>query len=165
MLWLLGGSGVLLLIVCFFIGWMDCGDWNHESYEKWLVDHAISKQEAQMPETKTKLSQAITKGISMRPKRAQGVYFAGEDRSDVLGAAYQGLTGEDDVHNYQVEQKLEEAFPILRRKVSNPETGEVSSLKRVLRQLNDKHQWKRKSIVRFVKSVEDRRSLHSVPSR
>lgn len=106
-----------------------------------------------------KLSEAIEAGIKMRPKRATGVYFAGEDRSDVLGAAYQGLTGESDVHNYQVDGKLESAFPILKRKVSNPETGDVASLKSVIRQLNDRHQWKRKNVARFVKSVEARLSL------
>lgn len=111
-----------------------------------------------------KLSEAITKGISMRPKRAQGVYFAGEDRSDVLGAAYQGLKGESDVHNYQVEDALEQAFPILKRKVMNPETGELKTLKTVLRQLNDKHQWKRKNIARFVRSVEGRLSLAKASS-
>lgn len=109
-----------------------------------------------------KLSEAMQKGIEMRKKRATGVYFAGTDRSDALGAAYQGLTGESDVHNYQIEAKLEEAFPILKRKVSNPETGDVASLKSVIRQLNDKHQWKRKNIARFVKSVESRLTLQKV---
>lgn len=108
-----------------------------------------------------KLSEAITKGISMRPKRAQGVYFAGEDRSDVLGAAYQGLKGETDVHNYQVGDALEVAFPILKRKVMNPETGELKTLKTVIRQLNDKHLWKRKNVARFVRSVEDRATVAS----
>lgn len=114
-----------------------------------------------MPETRedVKLSEAMTKGISMRKKRATGVYFAGEDRSDCLGAAYQGLTGDTDVHNYVVDGKLETAFPILKRKVSNPETGDVASLKSVIRQLNDKHQWKRKNVVRFVKAVEDRLTI------
>lgn len=106
------------------------------------------------------LSEAMTAGIGMRKKRATGVYFAGTDRSDALGAAYQGLTGETEVHNYQVEAKLEEAFPILKRKVSNPETGDVASLKSVIRQLNDKHQWKRVNIVRFVKAVESRLRLN-----
>lgn len=116
-----------------------------------------------MPETTAtlKLSEAIEKGISMRPKRAQGVYFAGEDRSDVLGAAYQGSTGESDVHNHQVGDYLEKTFPILRRRVMNPETGEKATLKTVVRQLNDKHQWKRKNVARFVKSVEGRTILHS----
>lgn len=102
------------------------------------------------------LSEAMYDGIKVRAKRATGVYFAGEDRSDALGAAYQGLTGESDVHNYQVESKLEESFPILTRRVSNPETGKVASLKEVIRQLNDTHQWKRKNIARFVKAVEAR---------
>lgn len=106
-----------------------------------------------------KLSEAMEKGIGMRKKRATGVYFAGEDRSDCLGAAYQGLTGESEVHNYQVDGKLETAFPILKRKVSNPETGEVVTLKAVIRQLNDKHQWKRRNVVRFIKSVEDRLTI------
>lgn len=110
-----------------------------------------------------KLSEAITKGIASRAKRAIGVYFAGEDRSDVLGAAYQGLTGESDVHNYQVDGKLEAAFPILKRKVSHPETGEVDTLKEVIRKLNDVNRWKRKNVARFVKSVEDRLSLQEVP--
>lgn len=103
-----------------------------------------------------KLSEAITKGISLRPKRAHGVYFAGTDRSDVLGAAYQGLTGDSDVHNHQVDGKLESAFPLLKKKVMNPETGELKTLKTVVRQLNDKHRWKRKNVARFVQSIEDR---------
>lgn len=103
-----------------------------------------------------KLSEAMTKGISMRKFRARGVYFAGTDKSDILGAAYQGATGENDVHNHMVGDYLDVNFPLLKRKVSNPETGEVKTLKTVLRQLNDKHQWKRKNIVRFVKSVEGR---------
>lgn len=103
-----------------------------------------------------KLSEAITKGIEARPKRAHGVYFAGTDKSDVLGAAYQGLKGETEVHNHMVGTSLDEAFPILKRKVSNPETGKVSTLKVVLRHLNDRHQWKRKNIARFVASVEGR---------
>lgn len=102
------------------------------------------------------LSVAMEKGIEMRKKRATGVYFAGTDRSDILGAAFQGLTGQSDVHNHQVEDQLEEAFPVLKRKVSNPETGEVATLKTVVRQLNDRHQWKRKNIARFVKAVEAR---------
>lgn len=105
--------------------------------------------------TPMKLSEAIIKGIEMRPKRATGVFFSGEDKSDVLGAAYQGLTGETDVHNYQV-QGLDEAFPILSKIVMNPETSERTTLKIVIRQLNDEHKWKRKNIARFVKSVEDR---------
>lgn len=105
------------------------------------------------------LSEAMYAGIKTRAKRATGVYFAGDDRSDCLGAAYQGLTGESDVHNYQVDGKLESAFPVLKRKVSNPETGEVATLKSVIRQLNDKHQWKRKNVARFVKAVEDRLTL------
>lgn len=109
-----------------------------------------------MPGNGMKLSDAITKGISMRPKRAHGVYFAGTDRSDVLGAAYQGATGEADVHNYQVGDYLEKNFPLLRKKVMNPETGETKTLKTVIRQLNDQHKWKRKNVARFVKSVEDR---------
>ena len=116
-----------------------------------------------MPET-MKLSEAITRGISMRPKRAHGVYFAGADRSDVLGAAYQGLTGESEVHNYQVDGKLEVAFPMLKNKVMNPETGELKTLKTVLRQLNDKHRWKRKNVARFVQSLEDRGRIAEAPS-
>lgn len=108
------------------------------------------------------LSEAMTAGIEMRKKRATGVYFAGTDRSDALGAAYQGLTGESDVHNHQIEAKLETAFPVLKRRVSNPETGETASLKTVIRQLNDKHQWKRKNIARFVKAVESRLQLQKV---
>lgn len=104
----------------------------------------------------TKLSEAIKKGLTMRPKRAQGVYFSGEDRSDVLGAAYQGATGKDDVHNHMVGDYLDKNFSILKRKVMNPETSERASLKTVIRQLNDKHQWKRKNVMRFVRSVEDR---------
>jgi hypothetical protein len=103
-----------------------------------------------------KLSEAIIKGIAMRPKRAHGVYFAGKDRSDVLGAAYQGSTGKSEVHNYQVGDYLERTFPILKKKVMNPETGELKTLKTVLRSLNDKHRWKRKNVVRFVSSVEGR---------
>lgn len=101
-----------------------------------------------------KLSEAIEAGIKMRPKRAQGVYFSGEDQSDVLGAAYQGFTQETDVHNYMVEDKLDVEFPILKKRVSNPETGKTAKLKIVLRQLNDQHKWKRKNIARFVKAVE-----------
>jgi len=102
------------------------------------------------------LSAAMTKGIAMRPKRAHGVYFAGEDRSDILGAAYQGHTGKTEVHNYMVGDYLERTFPILKKKVMNPETGELKTLKTVLRSLNDKHRWKRKNVVRFVSSVEGR---------
>lgn len=112
-----------------------------------------------MPTATMKLSEAITKGIAMRPKRAHGVYFAGEDRSDVLGAAYQGHTGKTEVHNYQVGDYLERTFPILKKKVMNPETGDVKTLKTVLRSLNDKHRWKRKNVARFVRSVEDRQSV------
>lgn len=122
-----------------------------------------STKEMKMPTAeseKKSLSEAMYAGIKMRPKRATGVYFAGEDRSDILGAAYQGLTGESDVHNFHVEAKLEEAFPVLKRKVSNPETGKVASLKSVVRQLNDNHQWKRKNIARFVKAVESRVSVN-----
>lgn len=108
------------------------------------------------------LSEAMTKGIEMRSKRATGVYFAGDDRSDCLGAAYQGLTGESDVHNYQVDGKLEAAFPILKRKISHPETGEVLTMKTVIRQLNDKNKWKRANVARFVKAVEDRLTVHEV---
>jgi hypothetical protein len=111
-----------------------------------------------MPEVTVKLSEAMEKGISMRPKRAHGVYFAGTDRSDILGAAYQGATGETDVHNHMVGDYLDTTFALLKRKVSNPETGEVKTLKTVLRHLNDKHCWKRKNIVRFVKAVEARQS-------
>lgn len=107
-----------------------------------------------------KLSEAITKGISMRPKRAHGVYFAGVDRSDVLGAAFQGLKGNVDVHNHMVENELEAAFPILKKKVMNPETGKTYSLKTVVRQLNDQHKWKRKNVARFVKALEMRSSLN-----
>lgn len=102
------------------------------------------------------LSEAMKKGIEKRPKRATGVYFAGEDSSDALGAAYQGLTQKDDVHNYQVEQTLEDSFNILGTRCSNPETGKVSTLKEVIRQLNDDHRWKRKNIARFVAAVEKR---------
>lgn len=111
-----------------------------------------------MPDTSAvvTLSQAIRKGIQIRPKRAQGVYFAGEDRSDVLGAAYQGLTGQTEVHNHMVQDKLETSFPLLRRKVANPVTAEVKTLKTVLRQLNDKQKWKRVNIARFVEAVEAR---------
>lgn len=118
-----------------------------------------------MPETVTgKLSEAMEKGIQMRPKRAHGVYFAGENRSDILGAAYQGATGNAEVHNHSVGDYLDSTFPLLKRRVSNPETGEIKTLKTVLRQLNDKHQWKRKNIVRFVKAVESRNSSQvSVP--
>lgn len=162
-MWLLAGLVVGGVAVWFLVAWLSSSE--DPEYSR-VMDEAVTKsKEAHMPETKQKLSEAITKGISMRPKRAQGVYFAGEDRSDVLGAAYQGLTGEDEVHNYQVESQLEEAFPILRKKVSNPETGEVTTLKKVLRQLNDKHQWKRKNIARFVKAVEGRSSLATVSSR
>lgn len=112
-------------------------------------------------EVKKSLSEAILAGISMRPKRAHGVYFAGEDRSDVLGAAFQGSTGNPEVHNYQVGDYLETTFPILKRTVMNPETGEKATLKTVLRQLNDKHQWKRKNIARFVSAVESRIALAS----
>jgi hypothetical protein len=108
-----------------------------------------------------KLSDAITKGISMRPKRAHGVYFAGTNRSDVLGAAFQGLKGTTEVHNHQVEGELEAAFPILKKKVMNPETGKTYSLKTVVRQLNDEHKWKRKNVARFVKSIEMRSSINS----
>lgn len=117
-----------------------------------------------MPEIKRTLSEAITAGIAKRPKRAHGVYFAGEDKSDVLGAAYQGATGSAEVHNHMVGDYLEKTFPILKKKVMNPETGEIKTLKTVLRQLNDKHQWKRKNIARFVRSVEGRASLQSVQS-
>lgn len=116
----------------------------------------------QMPEVTTPtmpLSDAITKGISMRPKRAHGVYFAGEDKSDVLGAAYQGATGTAEVHNYMVEDYLDVNFPLLKRKVSNPETGKTQTLKTVLRQLNDQNKWKRKNIARFVKAVEVRNEV------
>ena len=105
------------------------------------------------------LSQAIMKGIELRKKRAQGVYFAGLDKSDVLGAAYHGATGETEVHNHMVGTYLDENFPILKRRVSNPETGKIATLKLVLRQLNDKHQWKRKNIARFVESVELRNGV------
>jgi hypothetical protein len=104
------------------------------------------------------LSEAMSKGISMRKFRAHGVYFAGTDKSDILGAAYQGHTGNEEVHNHMVGEYLDENFPILKRKVSNPETGEIKTLKTVVRQLNDKHKWKRKNIARFVKSVENRNS-------
>lgn len=125
----------------------------------WLINvlHEWATKGDEMEDKK--LSEAMDAGIKMRPKRATGVYFAGEDRSDILGAAYQGLTGDTDVHNYQVDAKLESAFPILRRKVSNPETGDVATLKTVVRQLNDRHQWKRKNIARFVKAVESRLAL------
>ena len=111
-----------------------------------------------------KLHEAITEGIARRPKRATGVYFAEEDRSDVLGAAYQGVTGDTDPHNYKVEDTLEKEFPILKKRVSNPETGKVETLKTVLRRLNDEHQWKRKNIARFVKAVELRRELIDAPN-
>lgn len=111
---------------------------------------------------KKSLSDAMYAGIKMRPKRATGVYFAGDNRSDILGAAFQGLTGNTDVHNHQVEAKLEESFPLLKRKVSNPETGDVATLKTVVRQLNDRHQWKRKHIARFVKAVESRVNVQTV---
>jgi thymidylate synthase len=118
-----------------------------------------------MPEQEdVKLSDAMTKGIAMRKFRAQGVYFSGEDRSDALGAAYQGLTGDTEVHNYQVDGKLEKAFPILLKKVSHPETSEVDTLKSVIRKLNDVNKWKRRNIARFVKSVEDRREIQETPA-
>ena len=123
-------------------------------------DYEWKGSDVKMPTSNTmKLSEAITKGIAMRPKRATGVYFAGTDKSDVLGAAYQGLTGESDVHNYQVDGKLEQAFPLLKQKVMNPETGELKTLKTVVRQLNDVHRWKRRNVARFVQSVEDRRRI------
>lgn len=124
-----------------------------------LCKAAKQGDDKKMPTATMKLSEAITKGIAMRPKRAQGVYFAGTDRSDVLGAAYQGLTGESDVHNFQVDGKLETAFPLLSKKVMHPETGKLKTLKTVLRTLNDVNKWKRKNIARFVASVEDRRRL------
>lgn len=105
------------------------------------------------------LSESITKGISLRPKRAHGVYFAGTDKSDVLGAAYQGATGDTDPHNYKVGTYLDENFKLLSKKVSNPETGKTADLKTVMRQLNDQHKWKRKNIARFVAAVETRNGV------
>lgn len=133
---------------------------SHEELRKEIerrLGVSLSKSTKEMKKMDDKtLSVAMEKGIEMRKKRATGVYFAGTDRSDILGAAFQGLTGQSDVHNHQVEDQLEEAFPVLKRKVSNPETGEVATLKTVVRQLNDRHQWKRKNIARFVKAVEAR---------
>jgi hypothetical protein len=116
-----------------------------------------------MPETAVKLSEAMSKGIALRPKRATGVYFAGTDKSDILGAAYQGATGETEVHSHMVGDYLETNFPLLKRKVSNPETGKVFTLKTVVRQLNDQHKWKRKNIVRFVEAIEGRYGVAPTP--
>jgi hypothetical protein len=157
MFWVGVVTGIACVVGCglLIIWWEDNGI-GHE------IEKLFNKEEA-MPESSAvadmKLSEAITKGISMRPKRAHGVYFAGDDRSDVLGAAYQGATGNAEVHNYQVADYLEKNFPILKKKVSNPETGEIKTLKTVIRQLNDQHQWKRKNVARFVKSVEDRTTV------
>lgn len=115
-----------------------------------------------MPEANTApLSECITKGIAMRPKRATGIHFAGNDRSDVLGAAYQGFTGDEIVHNYQVDGVLERNFPLLKKTVDCPECGERkrNNLKAIIVHLNDKHRWKRKNTARFVRSVEERATL------
>lgn len=161
-LWLGVGSAVVF-INGIVMAWM-WADHNRECVRVerlWNLTGSKYTGGNKMPETteKMKLSDAITKGISMRPKRAQGVYFAGDNRSDVLGAAFQGLKGTTDVHNYQVEGELEAAFPLLKKKVMNPETGELKTLKTVIRQLNDKHLWKRKNVARFVRSVEGRQTL------
>lgn len=109
-----------------------------------------------------KLHAAITVGIEARPKAARGVYFAGEDKSDVLGAAYQGATGETEVHNHMVKDFLDQTFPILAKKVSHPESGKIDTLKAILIQLNDESKWKRKNIARFVESLENRQEVNNV---
>lgn len=106
-----------------------------------------------------KLHEAITKGIEARPLAARGVYFSGNDKSDVLGAAYQGHTGHTEVNNHEVSTSLETWFPVLSKSVDHPETSERMSLKKVLLHLNDELKWKRKNIARFVKAVEDRMAV------
>lgn len=103
-----------------------------------------------------KLHEAITAGIEARPKAARGVYFSGEDKSDVLGAAYQGVTGKTEVNNHEVKDFLDQTFPILAKKVSHPKDGKIETLKAVLLRLNDESKWKRKNIARFVESLENR---------
>lgn len=105
------------------------------------------------------LAEAMKKGIAVRKLAARGVYFAGEDKADALGAAYIGFTGQTDVHNYMVGTELDDAYPILTTKVHTPEgDGKVRTLKQAIRYLNDELKWKRKNIARFVASVEARNS-------
>lgn len=103
------------------------------------------------------LSEAVLKGIAARKKRAIGVYFSGENRSDVLGAAYQGLTGSSEVNNHEVGATLQESFPILSKKVHYPnDETRQGTLKEVILHLNDEKKWKRKNIARFIAAVEAR---------
>lgn len=121
-----------------------------------MPETVTEREEVLNPNPEMTLSEAILAGIVMRPKAARGVYFAGEDKSDVFGAAYQGMVDETEVHNHQVGNKLDVWFPILAKKVNHPESGKFRTLKEVIRELNDVQKWKRKNIARFVATVESR---------